>query len=226
MKAKTNLLSEEINEKKDEAHFGELSVENQKYFIRKFLRSKDNKLNQNNEILDGVFDKFETRVNFLSDIFIVPHIKNKIFANSESNKKELHEKMEYLKLNDSIEKPVQLYINSLKRKFQQEKDQMEEMCKQDKLKGIDNNFSNAFIKFYQKSNEEIKNLLNAEHSDYLNFKYDRYNNVDFASGRENLAIKEQIKKEQIVGKKKKMFEGLLGGIIKKMSIIPTVNYSQ
>jgi hypothetical protein len=27
-------------------------------------------------------------------------------------------------------------------------------------------------------------------------------------------------------KKKKMFEGLLGGIIKKMSIIPTLNYSQ
>ncbi len=218
MAEKKIIVKEEIKEKRDEITFEDLERETQKAFIRNFLKSKHNKLNQNFEIRDGNFNKYENKINYMSDIFWVPNIKNKIYSNSEINTRDIHDKMDYLKLNESIEKPVQQYINTLKIKYQQEKDYIENICRNDNEKALDNNYSRQIMALYKSANDDIKNFINAEHSDYIIFKYDRYNKVDFASQREKDVIYKNMAYSEKNSKKKKIFEGFVNNILKKIKL--------
>jgi hypothetical protein len=131
-----------------------------------------------------------------------------------------NKRIDFLKLGNAIDKPVHVYLNSLKIKYQHERDLIEENCRMDKLKNFDEKIGNTFATFYQQAENDVKTLLDAELKDYLVFKYDRYKNVNILSDRESEKrhdLKKRIYKDERILTKLKFFGGFLGDIVKKVS---------
>lgn len=153
--------------------FGKLSEEKQKQFIREFLKSKNNKLNQ--EKIENTLTnyKYENKINYLSDVFIVPNIKNHIFTLKQEN----DDKLKFLNYQNAIDPHTRTYLNSLKRKFQEEKDYKEIYSKPTPNDKIEEKINQTFRKFYNETNEKIDYFQNYEFNDYLKYKYEKYNSV-------------------------------------------------
>lgn len=148
---------------------------------------------------DDFFKTKTNMVNYFEEMYLVPHFKNKLFyknneecdymfektkgSNNEINlndnetNRDYHNylmKLEKLKLHNNLDAVSTFFLNSSKRKFQENKDK-----EQKKL-----NTEEANNKLIEDQNDIInKNLLFNEHTflEYLQYKYDKHSqNINFA----------------------------------------------
>ncbi len=111
--------------------------------VKDFLKSKSNKLNMNIEN-DGFFKTKTNVVNYFEEMYRVPHFKNKLFYNNNYESEYMFEKtkgsnneinlnniefnrdyhnylikLEKLKLHNNLDIVSTFFLNSWKRKFQE-----------------------------------------------------------------------------------------------------------
>jgi hypothetical protein len=180
---------EEFIERQDSVIWENLEEAKQKKFIKEFLKSK----NFNDEINnDAFYHKYENKVNYLSDIYQVPNISNHIFTMPNKNSHtSTHERMNLLKYSNALDKGTTMYLNTLKRKYQKEKDVLTEAFRRE-YKAEDNQFDtkiqDSYKQFYDFTKEKLDNINNYEYNDYFNYKYEQYDGVSISDNRERNTI--------------------------------------
>ncbi len=166
--------------------------------VKDFLKSKSNKLNMNIEN-DGFFKTKTNVVNYFEEMYRVPHFKNKLFYNNNYESEYMFEKtkgsnneinlnniefnrdyhnylikLEKLKLHNNLDIVSTFFLNSSKRKFQENKDKEEKKLNTEEVNNKEIEDQNEIIE---------KNRLFNEHTflEYLQYKYDRHcQNINFA----------------------------------------------
>ncbi len=195
---KTRSINSSDSEERDVFQIKSEDLNKEQLVIKEFLKSKSNKLNMKIE-KDGFFKTKTNVVNFFEEMYRVPHFKNKLFYNNNFESEYMFEKtkgsnneinlnnldfnrdyhnylnkLEKLKLHNNLDIVSTFFLNSWKRKFQENKDKEEKKL----------NTEEANKKAIEDQNEiKDKNLLFNEHTflEFLQYKYDRHcQNINFA----------------------------------------------
>jgi hypothetical protein len=174
-KLKEEALREERNEEGDKIYEVAYEENKQKGFIKDFLKKKDTQI-----IKDGLVDKFyqvkENFVNFKTDCLLYPHLRNH-FSKNQS----VDDRMSVLCQPNSIDTNTQIHLNLLKMKYQKTKDENKFIVEKVNTKKdlIDAKIEDVYKKIYGNVTKLV-NIDTYDYNDYLNYKYDRYEKVNFA----------------------------------------------
>lgn len=110
-----NRSPEEIEESYDTVIFEDLKLIRLKKVIKEFLCAKDNKLNQVASNNGKIFKTYPDMINYCYDIYLVPHIKNKLgFYEDKFKDIDKHKNI--------IDSGICRYLNRLKISLQRRKD--------------------------------------------------------------------------------------------------------
>ena len=148
--------------------------------IRNLLKRKENKLNFKKTDKDDFYDKFENKINFLSDAYLLPELKNhftcsinkKTYKNCVRN-----ETIEFENIHNVIDKTTLIYLNTLKLKYQKQKDERETISDNRSPKGP------TSPQKKREENEDKKYDYNYFFliEDFLDYKYRRYEKTGFTT---------------------------------------------
>jgi hypothetical protein len=176
---KEEMLREEKKEERDNIFESFFQEAKQKAFIRDFLKSKDTRVFKEGFKDDGFYRSKENLINFKNDCLLVPSIRNHMV----NQFKTLEEKMNILTLPNSIDMNTQLNLNLLKRKCQKTKDDKKLTEEINSKKDIvDLKIEEVYRRIYG-AVPKLVNIDTYDYNDYLLYKYDRYNEVNFASSK-------------------------------------------
>jgi hypothetical protein len=174
-KQKVIMEMEERREQVDKVSQEAYEEYKQRGFIRDFLKSKDYLLIREG-LNEPFYKKRENLINFKADSMVIPNIRNHMMTENRP----LDERIRTLLNINSIDIQTQIYLNVMKRKCQRDKDEkrlsIERITKKDV---IDAKVEDVFRKVYGNI-VKLENIDTYDYNDYLLFKYDRYDKVDFA----------------------------------------------
>jgi len=175
------------------------------------MRSKIKILN----LIDNktTYENKEDLVNYVSDIYILPHIKNNLMSVLASSESESISKNKIINTN-KMDKSVNLYLNSLKIKYQKEKDEMNYDNKYKNLKVIGSRIDEVYTNCYQNTRDYFDYVFDFDCGNYLIYKYDNYNKIGITEGKEREVIKNMILKDYKKNKSIKFMSGFINSIIK------------
>lgn len=154
--------------------------------MKKLLKERKDNIDNNNCNHLNKLNK-ENKINFIEDNFLLPHFKNKITLNKDRRKI-----FKIFSSNHYIDKETSIHLNSLKLKYQQDKDYLvEEYVKASNRKDILEKISDEYERLNKQTfkNDSEKARENA-FLDYIQYKYDKFSKVDFSSQRiKNIILK-------------------------------------
>lgn len=177
---------ETFEEYKDIVTFDGVKIIKQKKEMRNFFQNKNNKLNNLQVNTNNFFDKFENQVNYLSETYSVPQIKNHFVNYSKIKMPNQNEiTFEIQGMENSIDKITQIYLNSLKFKYQLEKDLGKMIISKPEKKKM----SLIEQELYNK-NDMCENYIT---EDFFFHKYDRYEKVGFANDKVKTIIENEFR---------------------------------
>jgi hypothetical protein len=211
--SKENSVSHDSLENDDKVDLIEYEKQKQKNILRDFMHKKLDVVNKNFESGVNLMleNKIEDKVNYFSDVFSIPHLKNNL-TNSKSH--DSFSTINNMKIDkNKINRSINIYLNSLRIKYQRDKDEVKSVSKKD-TKIFDNRIKETFSKFHRNTADNFNYRVDFDISNYIIHKYENYNKTDICKTKEKDVIKAAIIKDYKKHKTRRALGSFLSEIIK------------